>query len=76
MHLHHDHAAGGAIIDEEDKAICPVMHIPVSKAEAAENGLVRSFNGMMYYFCCNTCTSMWDKNPDEYVKNHEDEAGQ
>lgn len=67
MHMHHDHAAGGAPIDEDDKAICPVMHIPVSKADAAANGLVRSYQGKVYYLCCNTCVSQWDKDPEEYV---------
>ncbi len=69
MHLHHEHAVGGAVIDEEDKAICPVMDIPVSKAEAAENGLVRSYRGKVYYLCCKTCVSQWDKDPEQYANS-------
>lgn len=72
MHMHHDHSAGGAALVEEDKATCPVMHIPVSKAETVENGLIRSFSSKIYYFCCKTCTDLWDKNPEQYVKANND----
>lgn len=67
MHLYNGHVAGGAVIDEPDKAICPVMQIPVSKAEATETGLVQSYKGEIFYFCCNTCTTMFDENVVEYV---------
>lgn len=68
MHMYHDHSVGVAAIYEEDKAVCPVMHIPVSKAKTAENGLIRSLDGKIYYFCCKTCIDLWDKTPEQYVK--------
>lgn len=72
MHLHHDHSAGGSPIDEKDKAICPVMHIGVSKAEATAKALVRSYQGKTYYLCCNTCASQWDKDPEQYAASEKE----
>lgn len=66
MHMHH-HEHNDHPIDEADKAICPVMHIPVSKQEAVSKGLVREYEGKTYYLCCKTCESMFDKNPEQYV---------
>lgn len=53
MHMHlHEHSDHP--IDEADKAICPVMHIPVSKQEAVSKGLVREYEGKTYYLCSRT----------------------
>lgn len=68
MHQHHEHQAlGGAPIDEDDYAVCPVMNIPVSKKEAKAKNLARTIKDKEYYLCCNTCRSMFDKNPEQYA---------
>ena len=75
MHSHHEHdAAGGAVIDDADKAICPVMHIPTSKKAAADKGLVRNYDGRNLYLCCGTCGSIFDNNPKQYINDKEDES--
>lgn len=71
MHMHHDHAAATAPINEEDKAICPVMHIPLSKAEATKNGLTRNYQGKTFYLCCETCANQWNKDPEQYARTEE-----
>lgn len=66
MNTHnHTHATGSP----EELAVCPVMHIVVNKEEAKAHGLTRVYEGQTYYFCCNTCTSMFDKNPERYADN-------
>ena len=69
MHMHH-HDHGDQHIDESDKPICPVMHIPVSKKEAVTKGLVREYEGKTYYLCCQSCESMFDINPQQYIGGH------
>lgn len=71
MHQHHDHGMTGGPIAEDDKAICPVMHLPVSKHEAKEKGLVREFEGNTYYLCCPTCATSFDNNPAQYANDKE-----
>jgi YHS domain-containing protein len=47
-------------------AICPVSgaYIPdVSKAPKSV------YKGKTYYFCCDSCKSTFDKNPEKYIKN-------
>lgn len=68
MHQHHNHEpAGGAPVDESDKAICPVTHMAVSKQGATTKALVRNYKDQTYYFCCNGCTALFDKNPAQYA---------
>lgn len=73
MHLHHNHA-GGAVIKEDDKAMCPVMHMPVSKQAAEASGLVRTHKGERYYLCCDACTASFEQNPEQYAHNHQEDA--
>lgn len=61
----HNHAP--ATGDPQKLAICPVMHIAVNKEEAASHGLTRTYKGKTYYLCCNTCTDMFDKQPEKYA---------
>lgn len=71
MHQHnHDHemAAAGGSTSPEDKVICPVMDMAVSKQQAEENGLVREVNGNKLYFCCSHCTTLFDKEPEKYAQ--------
>lgn len=51
---------------------CPVMHVAVNPEVAKAHGLKRTCKGKTYYFCCNTCTTEFDKNPEKYT---EDTAG-
>src|SRR3989344_5731548 len=69
-HQHHNHSATGK---PGELAICPVMHIPVNKEGAAAHGLIRTYQGQTYYFCCNTCTGMFDKDPEKYAQEKTDE---
>lgn len=64
MHMHHDHA-GGAVINQEAEAACPVMGLPASKQEAELNGLVRTFESKEYFLCC---IGSFEAHPEEYVK--------
>lgn len=70
MHDHHDHnhhasvSAGGT---PDEQAMCPVMHMPVNKQEAEDNGLKRTYNGKEYYFCCSSCTADFDSDPALYA---------
>jgi len=68
-HKHHHQAASGS---PTEMAMCPVMRIPVNKEEAKAHGLTRTYKDQTYYFCCNTCTSQFDKEPDRYAKEQED----
>ena len=78
MHEHHTHepVGGAPLNEEEDKAVCPVTHMEVSKKGAEAKGLVRTYQGEAHYFCCNGCTAQFDETPDKYTKNHEEKAGQ
>ncbi len=54
----------------QDEALltCPVMKgIPVDRNEAESLGLVRDYKGKKYYFCCNSCSPMFDQDPEVYV---------
>lgn len=65
-HERHHHATGGL---PDEMAMCPVMLIPVNKAEAKAHGLTRKYRGKAYYFCCNTCTSRFDKDSEKYTQD-------
>lgn len=69
MHEHH-HEHTNEIIEEQDRATCPVMHIGVSKTEAEAKGLTRKFEGKTYYLCCRSCETMFDDNPRQYVNSN------
>ena len=71
MHIDHDHAVSPANISDDDKAICPVMKVPVSKSEVTEDGLVREYSGKKYYLCCNTCVRQFDDDPEQYTEEQE-----
>ncbi len=66
--MSHNHEHVSATGNPEDLAICPVMHIPVNKADAEQKGHVREYNDKNYYFCCDTCTAKFDESPEEYVE--------
>lgn len=70
LHGHNHTPADGS---PDEMAMCPVMHIPVNKEEAKAHGLTRTYKGQTYYFCCNTCTGMFDKNPDKYAEAEKDD---
>lgn len=65
---HHENAAGSP----DELAVCPVMNIVVKKEEAKAHGLTRTYKGRTYYFCCNTCTGLFDEDPDKYAEKQED----
>lgn len=65
-HMHHAPASG----KPEELATCPVMNVLVNKEEAKAHGLMREYKGQTYYFCCNTCTGMFDKEPDKYAQTN------
>lgn len=68
MHQNHHHEPEvGTAVSKDDQAVCPVMHIPVSKKEAEANGLARTYKGQTYYLCCHTCAEMFDSNPEQYA---------
>ncbi len=62
----HSHHHASAVGDPDEVAICPVMHITVNKKEAESKGLVRAYKDKTYYLCCNTCTTQFDANPEQY----------
>lgn len=67
MHIGHDHGMGGTAVSENDKAVCPVMNMDVSKKESAAQGLVRTHDGQGIYLCCDHCATDFDKEPEKYV---------
>lgn len=77
-HEHHHPAAQGT---PDEMAVCPVMQVPVNKAEAKAQGLVRNYKGEEYYLCCNMCVRQFEDNPEKYVRKesshheHHDEHG-
>lgn len=67
MKHEHNHNHSPATGSQAELAMCPVMHVYVSKKEAKAYGLTRTYKDQTYYFCCNTCTSQFDGNPEKYV---------
>lgn len=65
-HEPHHHEPSGAV-EENDKAVCPVMNIITSKRGAAANGIVRTIKGNSYYLCCNNCAADFDTEPEKYT---------
>ena len=57
----------------KELAVCPVMSIAINKEEAAAHGLSRTYKGQTYYFCCNTCTGLFDIDPEKYAGKQSDE---
>jgi Cu2+-exporting ATPase len=75
-HSHHDgHNHTPATGKPEELAMCPVMDVVVSKEEAKAHGFTRTYKGQTYYFCCNTCTGKFDKNPEKYATEPGEHAG-
>jgi len=68
-HNEHSHEHVPATGNPEDLATCPVMHIPVNKAEAEQKGHVREYTSVKYYLCCATCTAQFDENPSAYIQS-------
>jgi len=70
-HHHHDSTpVDPATIDTKTQAICTVTGDVVNKQEAEAAGHTRDHNGKKYYFCCNTCVHLFDKNPEKYATHH------
>ena len=69
----HHHAP--AIGSPAELAVCPVMDVAVNKEEAKAHGLMRVYKDKTYYFCCNTCTGLFDKDPDNYAEHPVDDGG-
>jgi ferredoxin-NADP reductase/YHS domain-containing protein len=69
---HHHHDDNAAVIPPERQAVCVVTGDTVDKQEAETLGHVREYNGQKYYFCCNTCVQLFDKNPEQYAEPKED----
>lgn len=68
MHIGHDHEMGGVSAAGNDKAICPVMDMEVSKKQAEKDGLVRTHNGHKLYLCCNDCAELFDTDQEKYTE--------
>lgn len=64
IHMHDDHT-GGAVINQEAEAACPVMSLPASKQEAELSGLARTFDNKVYCLCC---IGSFEAHSEEYVK--------
>jgi ferredoxin-NADP reductase/YHS domain-containing protein len=69
-HHHHGEPADPQAIDPAMQATCIVTGDVVNKKEAEDAGHVREYNGHAYYFCCNTCVQLFEKNPDKYTAHH------
>jgi len=67
---HHSESVDPSSIDENTQAICTVTGDVVEKQEAEQVGHVRDYNGKKYYFCCKTCVTLFDKNPEKYATHH------
>ncbi len=50
------------------KATCVVMNTPVDKKTARSKRLVRQLQGETCYLCCQTCATLFDKDPAKYAK--------
>ncbi len=48
---------------------CPVMGTKVDPKKAKEKGLLSTYQGKEYYFCCPSCKPEFDAHPEKYVKN-------
>ena len=64
---HTHEPVGGPPQNDKDRAICPVTHMEVGKKGAEAKGLVRTYQGETYYFCCNGCIAQFDENPEKYL---------
>lgn len=61
----------------KDTVWCPIMDQNVQKSKATKS----TVNGKTYYFCCNKCKAMFDKDPkkqaakyDAQIKAHNKKA--
>jgi YHS domain-containing protein len=52
--------------NDEGKIMCPVMNAPIESEDKAFSHT--DYNGKRYYFCCDGCPTVFDKNKDEYAK--------
>lgn len=59
-----------AAYPEKEALFCPVQKTKLSGYAAA--GSFRDYNGVRYYFCCNSCPTDFMKSPGDYVKNASD----
>jgi YHS domain-containing protein len=50
----------------EGQLACPVMNSPIESEEKAFSHT--DYNGKRYYFCCNGCPEVFEKNKDKYAK--------
>lgn len=75
MHQYHEHTRAAGTIADDDKAVCPVMQLPVSKKEAEANGLTRTIDGHTYYLCCRTCGTIFASQPEQYLDTSKSKEG-
>lgn len=52
---------------KSSKAMCPVMNTLIDKKTARSKQMVREFQGKKYFLCCQTCVTLFDKNPSAYT---------
>jgi YHS domain-containing protein len=52
--------------NDEGKIMCPVMNAPIESEDKAFSHT--DYKGKRYYFCCDGCPTVFDKNKDEYAK--------
>lgn len=52
--------------NEKGELACPVMKSPIASIDAAFSHT--DYEGKRYYFCCDGCPTVFDKNKDEYAK--------
>jgi ferredoxin-NADP reductase/YHS domain-containing protein len=64
---HHHHESNSIDIPIERQAVCPVTGDMVDMQAAEAAGHSRDYRGEKYYFCCATCTQLFDKNPEKYA---------
>ncbi|MHB1458952.1 MAG: YHS domain-containing protein [Armatimonadota bacterium] len=49
------------------QVVCPVMKSKISNATKGQYGK-SVYKGKTYYFCCDGCKPLFDKNPEKYIK--------
>jgi len=50
------------------ETICPVMGTKVNTEESKKKGLVSTYKGKEYYFCCAGCKPAFEADPEKYVE--------
>lgn len=68
---HHHHDTTAEDVPTEYQATCPVTGDTVDMREAEKLGHTREYKDKKYYFCCATCTQLFDEDPKQYVGHKE-----